>query len=176
MIRRIKLLKAKGATLLEMIVTVVILLLLGTLAISEFASLDKRAHRNAKLTNLEALGKALRMYKLDYKAYPPSGSPIDVLAPYTNVTSLRTSFDATAADPPGGIDIQNQGNITVYFRALIKGVNKPGANWDGNGSYNIKYYIEPPNGNPAEGGELVCKWIDDTGGLIHDWQACEKGL
>lgn len=163
-----------GVTLLEVAVTVAVIFILATMGIIEYNSLDKRAHRNAKLTSVEALAKALRMYKFDYKMYPPLPfSDVSLLAPYTNVTALRSSFDSTATTPLQGVDIVNEGgsDITVYVRALVKGVNKSGANWGAPNSYNIKYYVEPASGNPAEGGVLVCQWVG-----VHGWQSCEGGL
>lgn len=81
--------RKRGVTLIEMATVVAIVLILGVLMIVEFNSMDDKARRSTSLVNAKAVGDALRMYKQEKRKYTCA---LNDIMPYTNLTTLRSSF------------------------------------------------------------------------------------
>lgn len=79
-----------GFTLLELLVSVTILAVLTAIAITSYASINKRGRDAKRKTDLEQVRSALEMYRADNGYYPSTGAPY-----FTNVTNLSTDLVST---------------------------------------------------------------------------------
>lgn len=180
--------RSAGVTLIEMVVVLSVVLILATIAISSFRSYDQRAQKLSSLSSLRNLAEAVRMYKTDYKGFPPCAGTcaldlMTYIGGYTNVTAQLTKFE-DASDMGGGrgADLYIDGSVSpprVYLRGLAKGMTTPGSTWGGGtGVYQMKYYLtDTPDTAPAghDGTSPTCRYHDGSS-LIHDWILCEDSL
>jgi len=69
----------QGFTLIEIMVVVVIIGVLGAMVIPQFMSRPDEARVMAARTDIQALGTALEMYRLDNATYPSTSQGLDAL-------------------------------------------------------------------------------------------------
>jgi prepilin-type N-terminal cleavage/methylation domain-containing protein len=72
----------RGFTLIEVLVSVVLVALLAAILYPAYAASRERARQSVCLSNLRQLGQALAMYRQDYGSYPPSPAWLEPLVPY----------------------------------------------------------------------------------------------
>ena len=71
--------KTAGFTLIEIMIVVVIIGILGALILPNVVGRDDQARATAVATDLQGLGNALELYKLDNFQYPSSDQGLDAL-------------------------------------------------------------------------------------------------
>ena len=120
----------KGVTLLEMVVVIGIIMILVALGTVEWSSMDDKAVRNGSLVSAKAIGDALRMYQVD-KGNQGYTCTIDKLAPYVNLTSVKSSFTSVAVESD---DCTFASFAYLRITGTVKGI-QPG--------YIVNYYVEP---------------------------------
>jgi prepilin-type N-terminal cleavage/methylation domain-containing protein len=85
----------KAVTLLELLITVIILGILAALAIPNYYKTREHALGKTAVANLKLLDAAEEIYRLEYKAYYPSPAPgsVNALAEINNYLKLSLSDD-----------------------------------------------------------------------------------
>ena len=82
-------LNAKGFTLIELMVVMVIIgLLAATVAPKIFGRVDKARQQDAQ-AQIELLGQALDLYRLEKHKYPTTDEGLEAIAPYLKKPSHR---------------------------------------------------------------------------------------
>ncbi len=91
-------LKAKGFTLVEILIVVVILGILAAIVIPQFTSASEAAKASSLVTQLQTLRSQLELYQLQHNGdYPEQATFWDQLTEKTDVFGATTGFDADAA-------------------------------------------------------------------------------
>lgn len=93
----------KGFTLVELLVTTVIIALLGSAALVSFRAANKQARDNRRNTDIQSIRAALEIYRTDCGAYPttmPNGIP-PLASPLTGSGSCsgNTYMEKIPSDP-----------------------------------------------------------------------------
>lgn len=165
----------RAFTLIEMVVVLGVLLVVATMAISQFKGYEKRGKKLTALTSAQALSTAMRLYHSEYNRYPAcsepcSLNPITYLGKYTNVTPLLREFQPSATIPTGLEIYRENAAPTIYLRGMVKGLSRPGVDYETTGSYNIRYYLNPYQVPRCRDNKATDQTID-TG-----WIDCEADL
>lgn len=101
---------AKGFTLVEILIVVVILGILSALVVPQFASASESARQASFITSVKSLASAAEMYRLHYGLYPedsstgtlPSGMDRFVQeSEWTHVTPIGGRWDCESNDTGG---------------------------------------------------------------------------
>jgi len=103
-----------GFTLIEVLITIVIMGILSTMGLSVYQSTQKKARDLSRKTALNAVTKALGAYMNDKGRYPPS-------SPDGKILWCGTADDPDSASCPWGSsfgDLTASGERTVYMAAL----------------------------------------------------------
>lgn len=95
-----------GFTLLELLIVIVIIGVLALLILPSITSAPKKANDSKRITDIQAIRKALQEYYLDYNQYPATAGVADsVLTP--SLTSGDSPYIKTIpVDPKKGIPAQ----------------------------------------------------------------------
>ena len=100
-------LKRKGFTLMEVLIVVIILGILATIAIPQFANMVKRARLAEAWTNLAAIRTAQSVYHLEHDTYATPVANLSDLTlqnngvNFTYATSGGATYNATATGVAG---------------------------------------------------------------------------
>jgi prepilin-type N-terminal cleavage/methylation domain-containing protein len=149
----------RGFTLVEVLVSLVLVALLAAILYPVYAASRERAHQSVCLSNLRHLGQALTMYRQDYGSYPRSPAWDAPLVPYVKerqvflcpsfretpgiqaATSYRYQFDGDRLRY-GGKDL-NSRTVILYCAShtRLEGTKPPGP--------------EDPTGSTIYGGTYV---------------------
>ncbi|MBD8492950.1 type II secretion system major pseudopilin GspG [Pseudomonas syringae] len=78
-LRHVRHVRQTGFTLIEIMIVVVIIGVLGALVVPQFMSRPDQAKVTAAHTDIQALGTALEMYRLDNFNYPSTRQGLDAL-------------------------------------------------------------------------------------------------
>ena len=89
-------LKAKGFTLLEVMVVIVILGVLASMVVPNLMGSQEKANMQKAVTDINALETSLSMYKLDNYNYPTTDQGLEALVEETGIEPLPRRF------PEGG--------------------------------------------------------------------------
>jgi general secretion pathway protein G len=103
-------LKAKGFTLVEILIVVVILGILAAIVIPQFTSASEAAKASSLVTQLQSLRSQLELYQLQHNGNYPSGTTADFWRQMTE----ETLVDGTA---PTGSETQTFG---PYLQKIVK--------------------------------------------------------
>lgn len=64
--------KRRGFSLIELLVVIAIIAILAGIIFPMSSSLSEKSHQSACIGNLQSIGQALKLYRLDERAYPPA--------------------------------------------------------------------------------------------------------
>lgn len=64
--------KRRGFSLIELLVVIAIIAILAGIIFPMAGSLAEKSHQSACIGNLQSIGQALKLYRLDERAYPPA--------------------------------------------------------------------------------------------------------
>jgi prepilin-type N-terminal cleavage/methylation domain-containing protein len=108
--------KRRGFSLIELLVVIAIMAVLAGIIFPMAGSLSEKSHQSACIGNLQSIGQALKLYRLDERAYPPAlygflvegdSAPTTFLYPHYarsrrefKCPSNRNAFDETKMGGP----------------------------------------------------------------------------
>ncbi|MBD3270930.1 MAG: prepilin-type N-terminal cleavage/methylation domain-containing protein [Elusimicrobia bacterium] len=143
-----KIIKAKGFTLIELMIVVAIIGILAAIAIPKFADMIRKSHEGATKGNLGTMRSALSIYFADIEGFYPCGLDADNNALRTNLTpkyiksipscfcpgyhARSTKEDNVEFDPNGDLDNghwgYDGGDKDAFDKESGRGAGKD-ANW-----------------------------------------------
>jgi general secretion pathway protein G len=108
--------RARGFTLIELMVVIVILGVLGTLVVPRLMSKPDEARVTAAKTNLSSIMQALDMYRLDNQRYPSADQGLAALAIRPTAAPVPTNWKQYLKDAP----VDPWGRPYVYLNPGVK--------------------------------------------------------
>lgn len=86
--------EARGFTLMELLVVIAIIAILAAMIFPMASSMRERGNQTACIGNLQNIGQALKLYRLDERSYPPAlyGYVEDVPDPKGGTTTTEHTF------------------------------------------------------------------------------------
>ena len=84
--------KAKGFTILELMVVIVIIGLLGAIVVPNIMGGQEKAMMQKAVSDINALETSLKMYKLDNHVYPTTEQGIEALVNKTDIDPIPKRF------------------------------------------------------------------------------------
>lgn len=94
----------RGFTLVELLVVMAVLVIITAVAVPAYNRSQEKMRQTQCISNLNSIGQALRMYRLDWKGYPPRNNPAYYKDnPEFDYNALLTLTDAIALGNPAYI-------------------------------------------------------------------------
>lgn len=121
--------KNNGVSIMELLTVLAIIVTLVGVTLVEFGRMDDKAVRAGSLISLKGVAMALKMYKMDKRAYTCSYTD---LYPYANMTSLKRSFILTPTIATD--DCTFQAYTYLRLTALVNGITP---------AYTVRYNLVP---------------------------------
>lgn len=84
--------KAKGFTILELMVVIVIIGLIGAIVVPNIMDNQEKAMMQKAVSDINALETSLKMYKLDNFVYPTTEQGIEALVSKTDIDPIPRRF------------------------------------------------------------------------------------
>ncbi len=139
--------KEKGFTLVEIVIAVSIVLVLLTVVMTNVQDARKKSRDAQRLSDIDQISLALRMYLDSYGAYPPNATDGSLSA----LSVLVPNFLPSIPNDPlrnGGTPVWNGTNQDSYFYWGPTGVGPCG----GSNAYTLWYRLESEADGNAEAG------------------------
>jgi prepilin-type N-terminal cleavage/methylation domain-containing protein len=121
-LKRIRLSKNKGFTLVELIVVIAILGILLAVGVMNLSGVLANAREQGDIQSLRAMETSIAVYQLNNGGLPASA--------ITNKTTFETAFNTVL---PEGVPTVNRSGFKFYYKTSDGGVlceaSSPGADW-----------------------------------------------
>ena len=150
----------KGFTLIELLVVISIIGVLATIVLSSISNASSRARDTRRVSDIQAIQKALELYYSDHNTYPSSNGSWYVAYNATNWAILENALapyiNELPVDPINGNGLPFHGGYTyAYFATDTTGTDPFNIYCRGN-AYMIMFNKENSNGTDSSDGVRMC--------------------
>lgn len=115
----------QGFTIVELLIVIVVVAVLATISVSAFSGTQQRARDTQRVQDMQAIVKALELYKIQTGNYPPAstvntinGWEVSSKNPGQFLSALRTSgvISKVPVDPVNTETVNEVGLLYRYYR------------------------------------------------------------